>query len=334
MYNNRRSEEYALRCGIESVNEFANVYTTNVIRKDGLRVEWREMLYKLGNKYRKSQQSEETFKNDVQELVDHINSLFSGFFDNTNRPQGVPKGFLLAHAQISLSVYLKHMWCMNKFATPPVCPISKKILGRDCEYVHTIDQYDRDLEDVKKKRSSEEGLAEWELFDMGNTEKTDNPVITQNIGTQNTKWFKEGDYHWRNDYVVVDYIIPINGIEFRLFVGIEGSHSRGRKNIPPYRYYCELQTAKHENIPYFEKILNKYYIKKRSVKQNIVGWWTKTDYKKPLAYVIFDETEDGKKNALVLMKNILTDTKAPQGTEQERQSAIDNVSVLISKIHE
>lgn len=89
---------------------------------------WQEQLEELTRKYKDAQQSETTFINDIESLKSVMNERFPESFHNGFG--NFEDGFRIAHAQKSLSICLKHMWCRGQLNyTPPVCPIDRIILN-------------------------------------------------------------------------------------------------------------------------------------------------------------------------------------------------------------
>lgn len=86
--------------------------------------------------------------------------------------------FKLSHAQKSLSVFLKYLWCYGVIVEPPICPIDAKVLGK----VSVVNPLFKDiiwtnLDDVITYRrilvslmnlakSKELTLAKWELIEF------------------------------------------------------------------------------------------------------------------------------------------------------------------------
>lgn len=159
-YNPGQTEVLAIKSGINSAVRRACVYSPNMTKEEKTKIRsfWGQCLSELGGKYIESQ-NEEQFKKDIQDLQEKMNKQFFNVFNPDERH----RGFRIAQAQKSLSVYLKHMWCMNKIPTPPTCPIDRTILGSSWIY-DDYEQYCNHLELVKTRNTTEECLSVWELF--------------------------------------------------------------------------------------------------------------------------------------------------------------------------
>ncbi|MFZ3076880.1 MAG: hypothetical protein WA139_00310 [Candidatus Aenigmatarchaeota archaeon] len=72
-----------------------------------------------------------------------------------------------------LNLYLKYLWCLNKFASPPHCPIDRRIIIKidnksavNWTELDNISVYE-DLIKKAKKKANPKSLAEWELDEWG-----------------------------------------------------------------------------------------------------------------------------------------------------------------------
>lgn len=81
--------------------------------------------------------------------------------------------FRISHSQKSISVYIKHMWCMNEIMEPTICPVDRIILSKtDAKknhdiswgYVNTIDEHRRKFAYIKSAaKDMNLTVAKWEL---------------------------------------------------------------------------------------------------------------------------------------------------------------------------
>lgn len=163
----RKGEIDCARYGVVAATGRARLYTPNTDHQD-IRKFWINQLISIGGKYR-TKQSIETFISDIVNLKNSMNTEFPGRFNNGK--DGYDNGFRIAHAQKSLSIFLKHMWCNNLITEiPPVCPIDGVIL-KYCgcfapwTKVNSIDSYNEQLAIVENKKRMDgfESLAEWEV---------------------------------------------------------------------------------------------------------------------------------------------------------------------------
>ena len=136
---------------------------------------WIEELISLFDKYKNKEQTKEVFVDDVIELQRKMNASFPDSFRNNGKSKGKNKDrdkyekvFRVAHAQKSLSIFLKHMWCITPdMPMPPVCPIDRRILQEAKIYdpwtkLNCIKTYKKWLEKLECV-AGKEPLAKWEL---------------------------------------------------------------------------------------------------------------------------------------------------------------------------
>ncbi len=141
---------------------------------------WSSKLRNLGEKYSEPGNHLQDFINDIQKLKEDMNTKFPGSFSNSK--SDYDDEFRLAHAQKSLSIYLKHLWARNLLNgnEPPFCPIDKVILkqlGIQDPWTR-INSFDDRVQDGKVIRgykyymemiqdtaeAVKESAAVWELF--------------------------------------------------------------------------------------------------------------------------------------------------------------------------
>lgn len=133
IYKNKFLEKYAsngdnttyLNNAIKVALQRNTLYASNIQnnQKEPIKELWRFALSNLTDKY-KNEVSLKQYFDDVVYLKDFMNKQFlkDGFFDNV--------GFKISHAQKSLSVYLKYLWCTTQIAEPPACPIDAIVLRK------------------------------------------------------------------------------------------------------------------------------------------------------------------------------------------------------------
>lgn len=60
--------------------------------------------------------------------------------------------FRISHSQKSISVFVKHLWCMDVISEPNICPVDRIILGKtevrknkdiNWGYVNSIEEHKR-----------------------------------------------------------------------------------------------------------------------------------------------------------------------------------------------
>lgn len=132
---------------------------------------WIEDLISLFDKYKNKGQTKEVFVADVMELQRRMNKAFPDSFKNNGKSLGKNKYdpvFRIAHSQKSLSIFLKHMWCITpNMPMPPVCPIDRNILKEAKIYepwtkLNCVEKYNEWLNKIEYV-AGKEPLARWEL---------------------------------------------------------------------------------------------------------------------------------------------------------------------------
>lgn len=130
---------------------------------------WKQELRKVASKYVTSKQSIETYIEDVKSVKNAVNKHFANkdWLNNT-----LSKGIRMSHAQKSLSVFLKYLWCMNnRMPDPPCCPVDSIVLskcgitGIRWTRVDSPADFKRILEGVARtaKDYGFPSIAQWEL---------------------------------------------------------------------------------------------------------------------------------------------------------------------------
>lgn len=117
-YNRDGLEAIALTSGVKAAAQHNRLYGAGVMRSP-IRSLWKLHLRRLANAY-VAPASLSHYEDDICQLQRLMNDAFLGSF--------AQPGFRLSHAQKSLSVVLKHFWCMGRIAEPPACPIDRVIL--------------------------------------------------------------------------------------------------------------------------------------------------------------------------------------------------------------
>lgn len=165
-YNPERSVERAGRAALLSALQRNRTYAAGVAswERQQLRGHWTNVLMEMASGYERARDLK-SFRSDIVVLRDEINHQF--------RPLLCNGGLRIAHAQKSLSVFLKHLWCIGLVTEPPACPVDRIILGlagapeslRTWTTVNSMDEYDRQLTWLADRAVEESRtLAAWELI--------------------------------------------------------------------------------------------------------------------------------------------------------------------------
>lgn len=350
---NNPEDENKAACVAINVSVSRNpTYSENLSANDKqeIREHWESLLLDFYKKHKQGNVSRKEFFGYVDTIKEYMNSHFPDRFQNDT--EGYDKEFRLAHAQKSLSVFLKHLWCMGKMKEPPFCPIDGIILNDVLKKkgawtkLNDKDTYDKYIEYVDKAvEKSNMNVAEWEYSNWNdavtrrikkntlkggnvknrltndkplNTVKkkcddNDTILITQenvlfplpknsNVVLEPFKPFHKLKYdRVHHDEFVVGYIIPLKETDsdeekkFMLFV------AHNKKG-----YFCQIRYCYDE-----VNILD--YRPFRIITQNKDGviWKRRSDALPTFKSVSFEDSNEGKKKALSLMRDILKDINAP-----------------------
>lgn len=301
---------------------------------------WKSLLIEKLGKYKECQEIDE-FIRDVEDIYAKMNiDKYKKLFLNNGRGinKEYPKKFRIAHAQKSLSIFLKHMWCNNEdMPEPPVCPIDGVILkavGSNVKWTKLNDIYEYKkllckINDAANAKNM--SIAKWELLLWNHQSGNKSEINQKEKKTQRNKqtniafplpknsnisvepyipFYKLNCNRIHHDEFVVGFIIPLkedNTDDEKKYMLFVAHHNNG--------YFCQIRYC-YDNVdildfrPFCKITQNKDGIKwKRSSK----------------AVPTFKSVEFGekKKDALCLMQNILKDVNAPQNVMEEIQKLID-----------
>ena len=307
--------------------------------KHKIRNYWKSLLLDFYDKNKQVKISREVFFDYVNIIKRKMNSKYSSAFKcNTN---GYDNGFRLAHAQKSLSVFLKHLWCMGKMGEPPFCPIDGIILNNVLKKkkawtkLNDTNTYETYIRYIDSAVGTTMSVAEWEYICWNNVVEKRNSKVTsgknlspkqdvssdpQKDNARDTKQkmknhvsfsrIKENDisgiFH---DELLIGYKIPIDNKTYKLFV----CHKDG-----PTGYFCELRYCDDENTD----IMNIDSVKKLVEKNGGVKVWTHNQGR-PKPTFKYRSFGNDKHSALSLMQKILEDVNAPQDVMEEIKKLID-----------
>jgi hypothetical protein len=142
--------------------------------KDSIRIHWGSCLEEVGDEFKKNV-SIQKYEFIVEQLKKGMNKKFGDLFHN-----GSPYGsmFRISHSQKSISVYIKHLWCMGLIGEPNICPIDRIILSstdakkmKDISWgcVNSIEEHRRKFKYIVEESSRQNmSVAVWELLKFTN----------------------------------------------------------------------------------------------------------------------------------------------------------------------
>jgi hypothetical protein len=177
-YNQNRTIEKALSSGVSAAVQHNSLYREGVrqVAKPLFQESWKEQLISVSKKFEQTVEAS-AYEEDILKLKQYINEKYSTLFRDTPHPKyGYEAGFRISHAQKSISVYLKHLWCMGKIPRPPQCPVDRIILKKagikypetNWAYVNSIEEHRGEMCFLNNKAVIA-GLhvADWELASKG-----------------------------------------------------------------------------------------------------------------------------------------------------------------------
>jgi hypothetical protein len=120
----------AMRDAVGSAVSKNALYAPKATSRDRLEVDaaWKEALELYASEYVEPI-GWERYERDLVKLTAEMNRAYGHHFRQARHPKfGYEPGFRISHAQMSLSLVLKHYWCLGLVAMPPQCPVSRVVL--------------------------------------------------------------------------------------------------------------------------------------------------------------------------------------------------------------
>ena len=342
--NPGNNPEKAAALAIKAAVERNPTYKSGVTKKEKTEIHnsWTNLLIEKLGKYKECQEIDE-FIRDVEDIYAKMNiAKYKKLFLNNGRGinKEYPKEFRIAHAQKSLSIFLKHMWCNNEdMPEPPVCPIDGVILkavGSNVKWtkLNDIDEYKELLCKINDAANGKKmSIAKWELLMWNHQSGNESEVNQKEKKIQRNKqtniafplptnsnisvepympFYKLNSNRIHHDEFVVGFIIPLKDVDsgkerqFMLFV-VHRDDKTG--------YICQIRYC-YDNI----NILD--YQPFIEITKDVEGIkWERNSNALPTFKTV--EFGKNKKAALCLMQNILKDVNAPQNVMEDIQKLID-----------
>lgn len=303
------------------------LYSPGITDRDKSEVKdaWKEQLRIIGKKYNVDRTLDE-FISDILSLTSTMNEKkFRGRFNNNHQPEYEP-GFRIAHAQKSLSIYLKHCWCRGIITPiPPVCPIDGNVLKwinvrsawTKCNHIEDVNnerysgyrsQLERVIEHVRDQ-NIECSVFEWELCKFksdaekkqekankpSGQNRTKNPErIDSSIDLSSLIGLAKDWYHKHDEIGKFD----INGVgknkldgTILLEVPLDGNQVL-RLGYKKSYYFCGIYDFKTKtNLQEYPELLEKRE-EKREDKGIIVGRYFKDKNKTKKSFELFNKLYD------------------------------------------
>lgn len=137
--------------------------------KNQIRSFWIEKLLNIGEKF-KNPINIATYEMLIQNLKTEMNVAFGKSFDSQSKHGSM---FRISHSQKSISVFIKHLWCMNKIEEPIICPVDRIILQKTealakkdiaWGYVNSIEEHRTKFNYIENAAKLDNmSVAQWEL---------------------------------------------------------------------------------------------------------------------------------------------------------------------------
>lgn len=119
-YNKSRKIEEALSKSISAAVQHNRIYIdVPSNQRADIRSFWSDALSRLSERYVNENWNESQYEDEIIRLKSQMNDKFGELID-----------FRISHSQKSISVYFKHLWCLNHIPIPPQCPVDRIILTR------------------------------------------------------------------------------------------------------------------------------------------------------------------------------------------------------------
>lgn len=173
-YNQKKSIDEAISLAIKAAVQHNSLYLENlsIEKRKEVRTDWGKELLYIAEKY-KENQTIEIYNEDILKLKELMNTRHRDSFRRSPHPKyKYDIGFRISHSQKSISVFLKHLWCMNKISEPPVCPVDRIILekigmsGKSASwgYINSLEIHNSKVVEINKIALKEnKSIAIWEL---------------------------------------------------------------------------------------------------------------------------------------------------------------------------
>jgi hypothetical protein len=163
LYNEEKSINKALEESIYAAVRRNKLYLTNDPKQRKLvRNFWSEQLINLSNSHKNNIWDEDCCEREIENLKKNMNDKFGDEID-----------FRISHSQKSISVFFKHLWCLDIISIPPQCPVDRIILTkanapineRSWGIVNNIETHRKKIDYLKRAANTAgfKNIAEWEL---------------------------------------------------------------------------------------------------------------------------------------------------------------------------
>jgi len=170
-YNKSNSVSEALSKAISAAVQRNSLYSKSITKNEGaaIRTYWSDQLIEIAQN--RPAPNKEAYDSQILELQELMTEKFpvSEYFSPNK--SGVADGFRISHSQKSLSIFSKHLWCLNLIDEPVFCAVDAIILGKTdapsnikWTKISTIEAHRESYKYIETEASkSEMSIAQWEL---------------------------------------------------------------------------------------------------------------------------------------------------------------------------
>lgn len=163
-YNPEQTISRALSRSINAAVQHNKLYLTkDWLERSNVRAFWANCLKDLEQRFIKDAVwTDKRYEDEILALKRKMNLRFNSVIN-----------FKVSHAQKSMGVYFKHLWCMDIIQTPPQAPIDRIILTkakapyseRGWTHVNDIETHRAKYEFLRSAAENEKfgNVSEWEL---------------------------------------------------------------------------------------------------------------------------------------------------------------------------
>ncbi len=175
-YNPTSTLDGAKSSAISAAVQHNIVYARNVPQnsRGKIRNYWGTHLEEIGAKFEKTVKLHE-YENIICNFQEKMNKKFPDEFNNGSKHGSM---FRTSHAQKSIAVYIKILWCMGRIEEPMICPVDRIILNKTNArhsndiawgYVNTIQEHGRKFGYIQEAaKAADMSVAKWELYIFAN----------------------------------------------------------------------------------------------------------------------------------------------------------------------
>jgi hypothetical protein len=174
-YNKSNSVREALSKAISAAVQHNSLYSKCVTSEErvAIRMYWSEQLIKIAQN--RPAPSKEAYESQILELQELMTVAFPvNEYFSPNKME-LADGFRISHSQKSLSIFSKHLWCLNLIDEPVFCAVDAIILGKTDAPSHikwtkinTIEAHREGYKYIEAEASkSGKTIAQWELSEFG-----------------------------------------------------------------------------------------------------------------------------------------------------------------------